>query len=149
MIYPQRAILAAALGCCASTAALAATQAPGAERWIAANATGASFVDTQSVIRKDSYAVIWRMQNLQSPAAPISNAGGAQARSVKYEVEYDCAAHRERALSSESYSGSMGAGRLVGLSYAQQAWRPAPVGGHGFQLACGSLPQPAIVASAP
>lgn len=144
MTFSHGAILVALLTCGAAATA-AASQPEGPERWVAANATGAAYVDAQPVIRKDDYAVIWRMQNFTDPR----QVADGQARSMKYQVEYNCADRQQRALYSELYSGSMATGKLVGLSYQQHQWQPATTGSHGFDLACQNLPQPAVVASAP
>lgn len=144
MMISRAALFATVLSSLGAATALAA-EAPAPEHWIAAGASNISFVNTQSVIRKDDYAVIWRMQNFPQAEA----AGQGQARSAKIQVEYNCAAARQRALSSEMYSGRMGTGKLVGLSYQQRPWEPASPGGHAFSLACGHLAQPAVVASAP
>ncbi|GAB0116177.1 surface-adhesin E family protein [Acidisoma sp. 7E03] len=144
MIISRAALLATVLSGFGCAYAIAA-DAPAPDHWIATGTSNASFVNTQSVIRKDDYAVIWRMQNF-AQAEPV---GQAQARSAKIQVEYNCAAARERALSAELYSGRMATGSLVGLSYQQHPWQPAQPTGHGFALACGHLTQPAVVASAP
>lgn len=144
MIISRAALLATVLSGLSAACAFAA-DSPTPDHWIAAGASDASFVNTQAVIRKDDYAVIWRMQNFPQ----VETAGQGQARSAKIQVEYNCAEAQERALSSEMYSGRMGSGSLVGLSYQPQAWQPARPGGHAFALACGHLAQPAVVASAP
>lgn len=145
MTFSHAAILAAALSGGMAASAFAASQPSGPEHWVAANATGASYVDAQAIIRKDDYAVIWRMRNFADPR-PV---GDAEARSMKYQVEYNCAARQQRALYAEMYAGKMASGKLVGLSYQQHHWQPAMAGGHGFALACQSLARPAVVASAP
>ena len=144
MMISRTALFATVLSGLGAVTALAA-EAPAPEHWIAAGASNVSFVNTQSVIRKDDYAVIWRMQNF--PQAEVAEQG--QARSAKIQVEYNCAAARQRAVSAEMYSGRMGTGKLVGLSYQEHPWEPARPDGHAFSIACGQLAQPAVIASAP
>ena len=149
MTISHAAILAAALTCGILSPALAAgqpsSQPPGPQRWIAASPADASYVAAHAIIRKNDYAIIWRMRNF----AEARQIGDSQVRSVKYQVEYNCADRQQRALYSEMYAGSMATGKLVALSYQQHHWKPAMVGGHGFEVACQTLAQPAVVASAP
>jgi len=145
MTFSHGAILVAALTCGSAAVALASGQPTGPERWIAGSSSTAAYVDAHPIIRKDNYAVIWRMQNF----ADARQIGDSRVRSVKYQVEYNCADREQRALYAEMYSGSMATGKLVGLSYQQHHWQPAITGGHGFERACQTVPQPAVVASAP
>lgn len=145
MTIPHAAVLAAALTCGTIGAALAAGQPSGPERWIAASPADTSYVAAPAIIRENDYAVIWRMRNY----VEARQIGDSQVRSVKYQVEYDCASHKQRALYSEMYAGSMATGKLVALSYQQHQWKPAMAGGHGFEVACQTLAQPAVMAAAP
>jgi hypothetical protein len=97
--------------------------------------------------RKDDYAVIWRMQNYSSDRVINKQPVG----SIKYQVEYNCASHQRRGLYYEMYSGPMGTGELIALSYDRDHWRALPVNAsNAYQLACGTAAAaPAVVASAP
>lgn len=145
MTFSHGAILATAMTCGMAAAAVAGSPPIGPEHWVAANAADASYVDAQPIIRQDDYAVIWRMRNY--PKA--RQMGDGMVRSVKYQVEYNCTAREQRALYAEMYAGSMATGQLVALSYQQHPWQPSLADGHGFAVACQSVPQPAVVASAP
>lgn len=145
MTISHAAILSAVLTCGAIGTALAAPQPSGPQHWVATSPAGSSYVDAHAIIRENDYAVIWRMRNY--PEA--RQIGDSQVRSVKYQVEYNCAARMQRALYSEMYAGSMATGKLVALSYEQDHWQPSEAGGHGFAVACQGLAQPAVVASVP
>ncbi|GAB0112858.1 surface-adhesin E family protein [Acidisoma sp. C75] len=152
MKFAQGAFFATVFsGICAAAAYAQGTTSLGAasgpEAWVQVHTgqAGAGYVAAQPILRKDSYAVIWHLQNFADARA----VGGKTYRSMKTQVEYNCAARESRAVYAEMYAGAMATGRLVDLSYDEGGWRQVPAAAGGFRLACSQAPQPAVLASAP
>ena len=146
----QGALLAASVACLFSVAARAEEPAPVAGHWIEVGAADGvtRYVAPSALVHKDEYAVIWRLKNYQQVRVIDQKPVG----SIKYQVEYNCTSHQRRGLYSEMYSGQMGTGDLIALSYDRGHWRPLPVeASNAYQLACGAAnaASPALIASAP
>lgn len=148
MSLSQRVALAAALACLATSGAMAEGAKPDAGQWteVASGGPVKRYVATTPIIHQDDYAIIWRMQDYASD----NFINAKRFRSIKYQVEYNCVSHEKRGLYYEIYSGHMGTGELVDLSYDRDHWRSIPVDGSvGFRVACGGNDHSDQVAAAP
>ncbi|MCB8879997.1 hypothetical protein ACELLULO517_07110 [Acidisoma cellulosilytica] len=145
----QGVLLAASAVCLFAASARADSDKVLADHWIEIGAKNdvTRYIAASALVRQDQYAVIWRMQNYAAERVIDKQ----PVRSIKYQVEYNCASHQRRGLYYEMYSGQMGTGDLIAMSYDRDHWRALPVNAsHAYQLACGTAAAaPAVVASAP
>jgi hypothetical protein len=148
MKYLQGVFAALSAACLLAASAHAQGDRPLADHWIEIGSENGMtrYIADAALIRQDDHAVIWRMQTYDTDQMLNKKSF----RSIKYQVEYNCASRQRRGLYYEMYSGTMGTGHLIALSYVSDHWRAVVVGtGRGYHLACGSIAHPAVVASAP
>lgn len=142
-------LLAVSTSCLLTVSAQADSSLSAGDRWIE---TGSGhdvthYIAAADLVRQDQYAVVWGMRNYSANRVINKKI----VRSIKYQIEYNCAAHQRRGLYYEMYSGQMGTGALIAVSYDRDHWRDLPVSAAGsYHLACGPADvSPALVASAP
>ncbi len=126
----------ASVVCAFAASARAENTKPFADRWVEVSTKNdvTRYIATSVLVRQHDYAVIWRLQDYDSERF-INN---KPVRSIKYQVEYNCASHQRRGLYYEMYSGQMGTGNLIALSYDRDHWRALRTSAkHTYQLACG------------
>ncbi len=105
--------------------------------WVLVSGTGAAneYIDLSTIERKGSMAFAWVLGDL-AQSRPFK---GQQFKSLKYRMEFDCAAGRFRQIHVTLYSGQMGAGAVLESGYVSNPWEPAvpqSVGQTKLQTVC-------------
>jgi hypothetical protein len=79
-----------------------------------------NYVDMDNISRNKNVVTIWHLQNSTTPLGiPDQN----QFRSVKYQLEFNCATHQDRVLYYASFSEEWGRGKLVNGGKKAEDWK--------------------------
>jgi hypothetical protein len=91
--------------------------------WVLVSGTGSAneYIDMSTIQRSGNVVTAWILGDL-ADARPFK---GRTFRSLKTQVEFDCAANRFRLIHASLYSGQMGAGTVLESGPASNPWEPA------------------------
>ena len=97
--------------------------AQGNTNWILVSGTGSAneYIDMSTIQRNGNVVTAWVLGDLAEPR-PFK---GKTFRSLKTQVEFDCAANRFRQINASLYSGQMGAGTVLESGSVSNPWEPA------------------------
>jgi hypothetical protein len=101
-----------------------------------------NYQDVDNIVRHGNIVTIWHLQDFRNPidqdGRPIPmGPPGKEFQSIKYQIEFDCEANKDRALYFASYSGHMGTGVVVDGGPRHDAWKEiAPGELQDKRLAC-------------
>jgi len=91
--------------------------------WVLVSGTGSAneYIDLSTIQRSGNLVTAWVLGDL-ADARPFK---GRTFRSLKTQVEFDCAANRFRQIHVSLYSGQMGAGTVLESGVVSNPWEPA------------------------
>ena len=91
--------------------------------WVLVSGTGSAneYIDMSTVQRSGNVVTAWILGDL-ADARPFK---GRTFRSLKTQVEFDCASNRFRQIHASLYSGQMGSGTVLESGPVSNPWEPA------------------------
>jgi len=81
------------------------------------------YVDLETIRRSGGIVKMWEMRSFKE----VQRAG-ASYLSAKMQNEYDCNDEKVRNIAFQTYSGTMGSGRVAEVGSTADAWRPISPG---------------------
>jgi hypothetical protein len=99
------------------------------------------YVDPDTIRRNGDLVKVWSLTDYTT----LQTVADRSFLSSKAHIEFDCAEERQRELAMTWFSGKMGNGNGVWISFVETPWRPVTAGSVGqgvwnFACACAIIP---------